>query len=101
MPTAVPAVDRASAVLRFLAGRPDEAIALSDVARETGVHKATCASILTVLTEQGLVTRDDRRRYSLGPELLRLGHAYTQRFPAFIAGRRELLKLSERLGLSC
>ena len=71
---AVPAVDRAARTLRLLAARP-EGRALSDLARDLAVSKASLREILLTLGQYGLVERDDALRFSLGPELARLARA--------------------------
>lgn len=101
MATAVPAIDRAVAVLSFLRKRPFEGFTLSDIARETGVHKATCAAILTTMANHGMVSKSEPRKYTLGPELVGLSQAYRERYPAYTIGRSEIWNLAERTGVSC
>lgn len=101
MATPVPAVDRAAAVMTYLSERQFSAHSLTEIARGAGINKATCSAILTALAAHALVERDDDRRYSLGPQLLRLAHAYREQFRAFILGREEICRLSIDVGLSC
>jgi DNA-binding IclR family transcriptional regulator len=100
MATPVPAVDRAAAILGYLTQRPQEPQSLSDTARATDIHKATCAAILGALTNQGLVSRTADKRYALGPGLITLAYGYVERFPGAQIARREVYGLSARLGLS-
>jgi len=69
-----PAVLRAVDVLEFLATRPADAPTMSEIARRTGLNKATCQSVLLALAERGYVLRDaSSLGYSLGPVLIPLG----------------------------
>lgn len=57
-------------ILRAVATRPD-GIGLSDVARTSGIPKATCHRILTILEREGWLTADpDSRRFRVSLGLL-------------------------------
>jgi DNA-binding IclR family transcriptional regulator len=101
LPTRVPAVDRSTLILTLFASRPYDEFSLSEIARETGIHKATCASILMALYGHGLVTRTDARTYRLGSRLVSLSAAYLQRYRTYVEGRRDMVRLADRLDLSC
>ncbi|GAA1840048.1 hypothetical protein GCM10009836_19140 [Pseudonocardia ailaonensis] len=101
MPTAVPALDRTVQILDLLGDRPLDPLTLSDVARATGIHKATCASTLNTLESYGMVHRDESRRYTIGSRFVGLSHAYARRYPGFVRGREEMVRLAARSGLSC
>jgi IclR family transcriptional regulator, KDG regulon repressor len=62
-------VERACAVLGCLA---DEDRRLVEIVEQVGLHKATVARLLAALTSAGMVVRDDRERYTLGPGVVRL-----------------------------
>lgn len=69
-----PAVTRAVAILKLLAGR-GEPMGVNAVARELGVAPSSCLHILRALAEDGLVQADPRtKQYSLGLGLLTLAH---------------------------
>lgn len=68
MPT-VRAVERAARILGALA---DEDLRLVELAGRLRLHKATVTRLLASLGRVGLVERDDRDRYTLGPGVLRL-----------------------------
>jgi len=71
-----PAVLRAAEILDFLARQPRDPQSLSEIARRTGISKATCHALLLGLVDAGLVARHDAsRRYGLGPLLISLGQA--------------------------
>jgi DNA-binding IclR family transcriptional regulator len=68
-------LDKALTLLRFVVMR-GEALALTDVARETGLPKPTLHRLLGVLAAHGLVRLDRDGRYHPGPILLVYGTAY-------------------------
>ncbi|CAG9177536.1 hypothetical protein LMG23992_03530 [Cupriavidus laharis] len=63
-------VQRALAVLRALSD--PEVRRMSDVARATGLDPATTSRMLDMLVQEGFATRDDKRRYGIGPEVFQL-----------------------------
>ena len=70
----VQSLDRGLSVIRaFDASRPE--LALSDVARETGLTRATARRFLLTLVSLGYV-RQDGNRFSLRPRVLELGYSY-------------------------
>jgi DNA-binding IclR family transcriptional regulator len=101
MASPVPALDRAMNIFDLLSQKPLERLTLSEIARATGIHKATCASMLATMVSHGLVRRDDTRRYSIGSRLVNLGYSFTQRFPPLVVGRMDVLQFVARSGLSC
>ena len=70
----VRSVERALDLLMMLeqAGHP---MRLIDLARATGLHKATAQRLLTVLERRGLVDREDSR-YRVGLAVIPLAHAF-------------------------
>src|SRR5579863_4797969 len=105
MAAPVPAIDRANRILQTLARYPRRQFTSAELAAETGIHRATCFSILACLSELGLLARDpSRKKYSLGAELLRLGAVTAEQFPGIRQLRREMFKLADELdvgGLIC
>lgn len=72
----IQSLERASAMLRLLAGG-ERRLGLSDIASALGLAKATAHGILRTLQHEGFVEQDpDSGRYQLGAELLRLGTTY-------------------------
>jgi DNA-binding IclR family transcriptional regulator len=98
--TPVPAVDRGVAILQLLTERWDEPKTLSEISRETDIHKATCAALLGRLAAHGLVRRTPDKSYMLGPEMVRMAFGYARRHPGFTQARQEIFVLAERTGLS-
>ena len=99
--SSVPALDRAVSIFELLAGRPQERLTLSEIARATGIHKATCSTMLATMVTHDLVHRDADRRYAIGGALVKLGYAFTSRYPPLVVGRNDVLQLVARLELSC
>jgi DNA-binding IclR family transcriptional regulator len=98
---ASPPTDRVVRVLDFLAGRPDERLGLSELARRVGLSKPTCLGIVTSLAEAGYLVRDATdKTYRLGPSLITLGHKAQESLRVSPAAREELRRLSARFGVT-
>jgi DNA-binding IclR family transcriptional regulator len=97
--TPVPAVDRGISILQLLTERWDEPKTLSEISRETEIHKATCAALLGRLVAHGLVRRTADKSYMLGPEMVRMAFGYARRHPGFTQARQEIFGLADRTGL--
>jgi DNA-binding IclR family transcriptional regulator len=96
-----PAVLRAMQVLEFLYGDHAAAPTMSEIARRTGLSKATCHSVLLALAEGGYVRRDPTSLvYSLGPGLISLGSAASSSLLLPAIARSEMESLSESLGVT-
>jgi DNA-binding IclR family transcriptional regulator len=71
-----PPTARVVDVVETLAGRPDARWTLTDLARATGMTRATAHAVLTTLADRGWVHRDDAdKSYAVGPYLAVLGRA--------------------------
>lgn len=82
--TGVGVVDKSMDVLRALAVAP---LDLAGLQRATGMPRATAHRLAAALEAHGMVRRDDRGRFCLGFELVRLGRAAADAFPlAQVAG---------------
>lgn len=99
MGTPVPAVDRTMSILAFLRDSFDQPRSLSEIARGTDIHKATCAAVLARLVEHRWVLREPDKSYVLGPQLLSIANAYQRRHPGFALARQEIFNLAERTDL--
>lgn len=80
-----PAVVRAGDVLRHLAAHPTRQFTVSELARELGVPRATCNSLILGLAEGGFVQRISGSGYGLGPACIALGDAARVANPALRA----------------
>ena len=88
-------------VLEFLALDNPVAPTMSEIARRTGLSKATCHSILLALAEGGYVRRDPMSlTYSLGPGLITLGASAASSLRLPEVARSEMELLSDMLGLT-
>lgn len=91
-------IKRALAVLRYVASRPD-GVRLRDVARDCGLHKATCHRMLAALVEEGfLQTRPGDFFYALGWEALALGWSARARQDLPSLAKPGMMRLSEKTG---
>ena len=86
-------------MLLFLASRPTEAQRGSSVAQALGLSPATCHSLLSCLSDAGLIVRDSAKAYSLGPVLAALGSAAQSRQEGLFEAREEIRGLAARLGV--
>src|ERR1700712_4956258 len=79
---ASPAVLRAGDLLVHLAAHPAQAFTVTELARQLGIPRATCDSLLLGLAERGFVRRDAELRYELGSACIVLGDAARTANPA-------------------
>ena len=97
-----PAVERAVAVLNYLAAHPGDRFTLSEIARDLTLNKATLHAILGALTEAGyLVRHNGAKTYALGPALVALGNSAVGSFSAVDTAMPEMQALTDELGLHC
>lgn len=94
----VPAVARAVRVLDLLASADGRSLA--DLSRALGVGASSLLAILTTLRRAGLVGRDERGRFHLGPGLVALGSAAARHLGVFERFAAVADDLVERLGES-
>jgi DNA-binding IclR family transcriptional regulator len=80
-----PAVIRATDVLLALAAHPTRPFTVTELARQVGIPRATCNSLLLGLAERGFVRRDAALRYELGQAGIALGDAARAANPALRA----------------
>lgn len=93
----VPAVTRAVAVLRVLAGHP-EPVGAAAIGRELGLARSTVYQLLGALEAAGLVTRlPEERGYGLGVGVFELGSAYLRHDPLERLSRPLLARLVEQV----
>jgi len=79
MATGVEAVDRALRIVGCFSNG-DRQLDLAEIARRTGIYKSTILRLAASLERAGYLLRDCDKRYSLGPELMRLGACYRESF---------------------
>lgn len=93
-------VGRVGAVLRAVSAEGDRGTSTSEVARAAGLARPTAHRLLTSLAEEGLVDRDDRGRWLLGPELYLLGAVAASRYDVTETAYPFLRKLADATGES-
>jgi len=96
-----PPTERVVRVLNIVADTPRHAFTLSELARHSGITKATCLGIVGSLTDAGYLVREPGKTYRIGPALLTLGQAAQDGVAALELARPHLRRLTEDLGLSC
>lgn len=97
-----PAVERAVAILDFLADHPTDSFSLSELARRLDLNKASTHATLAALVDAGYLLRHPTRKdYHLGPRLMTVGEAARNQFPVVDFARDELRRLSDDLGMEC
>lgn len=97
-PAFVQSLERGLAVIRAFDG-DRRSLTLSDVARETGMSRASARRFLHTLVELGYVATDGRE-FTLRPALLELGYAYLSSLTLPDLATPHLEKLSEQVGES-
>jgi len=96
MPSRPSPVQRALAVLRALSD--PEVRRMSDVARATGLDPATASRMLDLLVQEGFATRDEMRRYGIGPEIFQLADVAQRRAALRKLARPALQRLVAEFG---
>lgn len=86
-------VQRALSILRALSD--PQVRRLSDVARTTGLDPATASRLLDMLVQEGFATRDDKRRYGIGPEVFQLADVAQRRVDLRTLARPSLERLAD------
>jgi len=87
--TPSPAVVRATDLLHHLARHPTRRFTVSELARQVGVPRATCDTLLLGLAEGGFVRRDASLRYELGAACILVGDAARVANPALRAAAEQ------------
>jgi DNA-binding IclR family transcriptional regulator len=96
-----PAALRALDVLDLLALEPLTPLPLAEIARRTGLPRATCHSVVLALVERGFAMRHAAPvAYSLGAACVRVGDAAALASPLLARASQAARGLHERTGLS-
>jgi DNA-binding IclR family transcriptional regulator len=98
-PSGTQSIERAIYLIKLLATRGNFGWGLTDLARRSGLDKATVHRILGCLEGERLVERDVKEhRYFPGPMLVDLGLSVSGYQPLLEAGRATLSQLAQRTG---
>lgn len=96
----VPAVQRAAAILTYLAAQRSP-MPLSQVAQATDILPGSCLQILRELAYARLVTFDPRNKtYRLGPGLVELANAVLEEDTFAEAAKPHLQKIADQFGMT-
>jgi IclR family pca regulon transcriptional regulator len=98
-PQSLQSLERGIAVIQVFS-RERPALTLSEVARLTGITRATARRILLTLQEVGHV-RSDGRLFSLTPRVLSLGWAYLSSLNLWETAQPMMEELAQRTNESC
>lgn len=96
-----PAARRTVAILDFFAGHPSDSFTLTDVARALRISPATCLNFLSTLVSANYLSRDNSKRYTLGPALGRLAEAAAQRGGPLQLAKPVMRALADRHDVIC
>ncbi len=101
MPKRVPAVERAIRILKLLGEQPEAKLTLSELAARADINLSTCHGILTCLTEELMVIRQEpSRTYSLGPLMAELGAAAMSQHLGLPDAQEAITRLTEKFRLT-
>ncbi len=96
---AINSVLRAVNILNQFRPHDNATLSLGEVAKLTGLNKATAHGLISNLVREKFLQQDPvTRRYSLGPALFELGSLYRSRIGAYSASLPAMRELSEKLG---
>lgn len=93
----VEAVEKALSILDAFS-EERSAMSLSEIAAETGISKSSLPRLLNSLMLYGFLLRDAGKRYTLGPNIWRLGALFRRKFDLGERIRPELRQLVEATG---
>jgi DNA-binding IclR family transcriptional regulator len=96
-----PPTARVVRVIEHLASRPDRPRNATDIARELGIARATCALILEELASTGWLAHIPGKGYVLGPRLVPIGQSALTSPASGSLAHDALVALSDDLGLVC
>ena len=96
-----PPTARVVRVLEHLAARPDRPRNTTDIARELGIARATCALVLEELAAAGWITHIPSKGYVLGPRLVPIVQAALTSPASGSLAHDALVALADELGLVC
>jgi DNA-binding IclR family transcriptional regulator len=95
----VPAVDQASKIFLFMAGKSSPSISLTEICNNVGLHKSKAYSILETLQMYDLIEKNSRGKgYSLGTGLIALSRKVLDNFNISQLAEPLIKKLAEKAG---
>ncbi len=98
----IQAVQRALSVLKVFLNNNSEEMSLTEISAQIGLTKSTTLRLLTTLQNEDFIAYDsDRKKYSLGIMLVRLGMAKYEKMDWRDIAIRHLQILASNTGLIC
>jgi DNA-binding IclR family transcriptional regulator len=92
--------ERALQILELLAAHPGRDFTLAELVRESDINISSLHAVLAVLTREGYIVRDRRRKaYQLGAGPIALGQAALDEHPAIKLARHAIEQLAQELQL--
>jgi DNA-binding IclR family transcriptional regulator len=92
--------ERALQILELLAAHPGRDFTLAELVRESDINITSLHAVLAVLTREGYIVRDRRRKaYQLGAGPIALGQAALDEHPAIKLARHAIEELAQQLQL--
>ncbi|HEX4033374.1 MAG TPA: helix-turn-helix domain-containing protein [Solirubrobacteraceae bacterium] len=92
--------ERALQILELLAAHPGRDFTLAELVRESDINISSLHAVLAVLTREGYIVRDPRRKaYQLGAGPIALGQAALDEHPAIKLARHKIEELARDLQL--
>jgi DNA-binding IclR family transcriptional regulator len=92
--------ERALQILELLAAHPGRDFTLAELVRESDINISSLHAVLAVLTREGYIVRDRRRKaYQLGAGPIALGQAAIDEHPAIKLARHAIEELAQDLQL--
>ena len=96
-----PAVERAAAILNFMAEHPDHAVMVSDLVRALRISRSTCHSLVASLVRVGYLHRTSDKTYVLGPSLALVGQIAARHASPVLIAQPEMRALAEEFDVIC
>jgi DNA-binding IclR family transcriptional regulator len=97
-----PPTRRVAELLDTVVRRPGHSFTLAQLAKDTGISKATCLGIVNELAETGWLSRDPgTKTYRPGAAMLAAGAAAEEGFAAVHLARPHMAALTREVGMAC
>lgn len=94
-------VGRMAAILRVVSGNMPRGMSTTEVSTATGLTRPTTHRLLTSLTAEGFIDRDNRTGlWQLGPELYLMGAVAAERYDVTDLARQSVRALAAETGES-
>lgn len=96
-----PSVERAAAILNFMADHPERSFTVSDLVRSLKISRSTCYTLVSSLVKVGFLYRASDKMFVLGPRLASIGKIAADHASPLLIAQSEMRTLSEELDVIC